>query len=203
MNRKPKVTKTESKAAFNLQTPLDNPVARAKAKKAAANLPSVVDFNALKEARKAFRQYDDEPNWIPTENLVGQPFYIVDAFTFESEEFGSKCGFKIKFDPTDELVSMFSLSWNHERDETVKAIKALRKRNGKNTSVGLLTIVLIPSDNGMNPYKKIVAYTDEIAQEFATRAKGVRAQKTTKKSRKSVAKPTKRVATPVAVDDLL
>lgn len=177
-NRKP--TTAEKKAAFDMQSPTG------KGKGNGSKVPTVFNFDSFKEARKQYRQYDDEPNWIPSENLLGQAFFIVDAFGFESGEYGSKAAFKIKFDVKSDDVAMFSLSWNAERDEMIKTVKALRRKNGKDTSIGPVTLILIEGENGMNPYRKIVGYTDAIGAEYAERGK--REKPARKRSTKKAAK---------------
>lgn len=154
---------------IGLANELQAPTGAKRGRKLGATLNAIMDFNAIRKDARALRGDGEETNWLPSEELVGVAFYIVKAFTFESENDGetkSKVGFEIKFAPENgESAGCFSLPWNEDRDAIVKTIKAQQKRT-KGLCVGPVMLGLVePTDPKHKPYRKLVSYSEEAANE--------------------------------------
>lgn len=164
-NRRIKPTTEEIELANDLQAP----TAAKRGRKLGTTLNAVMDFNTIRKDARALRGDGEETNWLPSEELVGVAFYIVKAFTFESENDGetkSKVGFEIKFAPEDgESAGCFSLPWNEDRAAIVTTIKAQQKRT-KGLCIGPVMLGLVePTDPKHKPYRKLVSYSEEAANE--------------------------------------
>lgn len=196
---KKKPTTAEKNAANKLQSfKPQSAIGKAIAKRKNPTLPAVLSFSDLNDQRKALRVYETEANWQPSENFVGVPFWVTDAFHFESE-YGSKIALVFKLDPKEEDTVHISLPWNDERDLLVKSVKKLRKTH-KGVAIGALTIQLIETD--MHPYKKIVEYIEgeDYGQHLIEALTTKPAKKAVKKTAK---KTTKKPAKTLADDDVM